>query len=277
MATPIIEPPPSYAQATSTNTALPPQPHRTASIPLHARRSMEDELRALPEGWVRTFDPASKHQFFVDTFSDPSRSIWHHPYDDEIYMSTLPPAQRANIRGGPSMLHHAMPSRAEIAAESTDDDDDDDDEVHHARDEAIAMHHRDRDMDRNSRTLGRRLKDKLTGTTHEQRVAERARRETEEMEMYREHQAMRRGMEDAMRSGEPQLLGKDNHEVDLYLEPPGRTFPGVVGVKKLSPYMVEVFYEEGQRPGPPGRYVRPEGEMYGYGYGGYDCDIFGLD
>jgi hypothetical protein len=38
------------------------------------RRSMDDERRDLPPGWVRCFDPKSEHHFYVDEKT--KRSIW---------------------------------------------------------------------------------------------------------------------------------------------------------------------------------------------------------
>lgn len=64
------------------------------AIPAAIRRSMEDEARALPKGWVRSYDPETSHQFFVDTTADPPRSIWTHPYDDEEYLRTLSTEER---------------------------------------------------------------------------------------------------------------------------------------------------------------------------------------
>ena len=68
-------------------------------------------------------------------------------------------------------------------------------------------------------SYGRRLKDKLTGTTHEQREQERYRRNQEEDEAYRQHMHVRRAMTLAEQTGEPQFLGKDNQGFDVYLEP----------------------------------------------------------
>ncbi|KAK0629472.1 hypothetical protein B0T17DRAFT_469620, partial [Bombardia bombarda] len=246
----------------------------SAVIPLHARRSMEDELlRPLPAGWVRAFDRKTKHQFFVDTSANPSRSIWSHPYDDEPYLRTLSAPERDRICSPNTGLHDTAAARLhteQIAGESTDEDSNLLDHLPHP-DEGIAGAHQQGGGGGDRRTVGRKLKDKITGMTHEQRVAARARREKEEQELYREHQILRRGMRGAMDTGRPQLLGEDDNGVKMFLEPPRHTFPGVVDVKRLSPYMVEVFYEPGQWPGPLGRYVRPEGDMYGYGYGGYDC------
>ncbi|KAI1849502.1 hypothetical protein JX265_012753 [Neoarthrinium moseri] len=249
--------PPSYEQATGSTSFA--RRERNGITP-QARRSIEDESRPLPDGWVRTFDPVSKHQFFVDTRADPPRSIWHHPYDDEEYMNSVSPEERQHLGG-----IMRCPSKEDISAETTDEEGDD--HAHGSRGKqplgtASSSHAR------GSRGLGRRMKDKLTGTTHEQRAAERQRREQQERDMYRQHQIFRRGLEAALNSGQPQYLGEDDNGVPVYLEPPGFN-PGirVRRVARLSPYIQEIFYEP---PGPVpsgARYVRPD-ELY-TGYGAY--------
>ncbi|KAA8569545.1 hypothetical protein EYC84_001163 [Monilinia fructicola] len=164
---------------------------------------MEDEARSLPDGWIRQYDPELHHQFFVDTTHDPPRSIWHHPYDDEQYMSALTPIERRQIEG-----IHRVPSDADIEAESTDDDD------------APAP-----PADRSApptriHKLGRKVKDKLTSSTHAERAARRRQRERQEADAYRRHQALRRAMAEAARTGAPQLVGRDRNGKDVYLEPP---------------------------------------------------------
>ena len=131
----------------------------------------------------------------------------------------------------------------------------------------------------NKFSLGRKLKDHLTGTTHEERTAERTRRAAAEREMYRQHRILRRAMFEAMRSGRPQLMGRDENRVRVFLEAPGHTFPGVTAVARLSPYLSEVNYDgsDGRRTGPRGRYLRPEGDMYGCGYGEYGCGKFAAE
>ncbi|KAK4113390.1 hypothetical protein N656DRAFT_797266 [Canariomyces notabilis] len=256
------DPPPSYEEAIG-DRPLPQQARN--GIPLRARRSMEDELRPLPPGWVREFDPETQHQFFVDTKTSPPRSIWHHPYDDETFLNSLPPTEREQIRASQSGLFQRRPSAADLVAEQTDEDGSDSDTHTHTH----AHTHR-------TIKLGRKLKDHLTGTTHEERVAERTRRAHAERELYRQHCVVRRAMIDGMRTGRPQLLGRDENRVHMYLEPPGHTFPGVAGVSRISPYLLEIRYNDadGRRPGPPGRYFRPEGDMYGLGYGAYGCGRF---
>ncbi|KAL2173660.1 uncharacterized protein P884DRAFT_280807 [Thermothelomyces heterothallicus CBS 202.75] len=305
------DPPPSYEEAVRGGPEALPRQARNG-IPLRARRSMEDELRPLPHGWVRELDPETRHQFFVDTLASPPRSIWHHPYDDDTYLDSLPLPERDRIRATRSAAQRRRPSVADIVAEETDGDDGEPD-YHSSPSSPSSPRREGENQDRGQagdeeeeeeeekkpkqderwlqrrHSLGRRLKDRLTGTTHEQRAAERARRAAAERELYRQHRLVRRAMIDAMRTGRPQPLGvawggdasgwwsssssssSPPSSARLYLEPPGRTFPGVVAVHRLSPYLIEVIYDREQRPGPPGRYLRPEGDMYGVGYGGYGC------
>ncbi|TBU48211.1 hypothetical protein BD309DRAFT_912499 [Dichomitus squalens] len=44
----------------------------------------------LPDGWIREFDPKSKHPFWVDTQAKPPRSIWVHPFEDEQFLAEHP-------------------------------------------------------------------------------------------------------------------------------------------------------------------------------------------
>ncbi|KAK0755057.1 hypothetical protein B0T18DRAFT_435263 [Schizothecium vesticola] len=198
-------------------------------IPLHARRSMEDELRPLPPGWVRTYDPETQHQFFVDTSRDPPRSIWVHPHDDDEYLASLPAEERARLR--------LRPSTPEAAMHDTTDEE----------------HEHEPAAQQPKKKLGRKLKDKITGTTHEQRARERAEREEREREAYAQHQRFRMGMQEAARTGRPQFIGTDRSGDDVYLEPAGRGFPGVAAVRRLGPYLEEVQYRSGMSPGPTGR------------------------
>ncbi|KAK3307825.1 uncharacterized protein B0T15DRAFT_409892 [Chaetomium strumarium] len=259
------DPPPSYEQAIKDHPHSLPQEPRNG-IPLHARRSMEDELRPLPAGWVRDFDPETQHQFFVDTTATPPRSIWQHPYDDDVYLNSLPAPERERIlaTGHSATEMHRRPSTADIVAEDSDTDDDDDP---FSSASAAALPPRPKKKEDNDRrSLGRRLKDHLTGTTHEERARERERRARAEEELYRQHQALRRAMREAMRTGQPQPLGRDESRggEEVFIEPPGVRFPGVVEVRRVSPFVSEVVYDERR---PAGRYLRTEG-LYGGGGGG---------
>ncbi|VBB76547.1 Putative protein of unknown function [Podospora comata] len=239
----------------STTTAL---QHKDA-IPMQARRSMEDELRPVPSGWVREFDPDTHHQFFVDTNYNPNpRSIWHHPHDDSEFLSSLNEAEKDKVRL--QISETVLDSADDLSDEPTDDSGSD-----------------SKSSDTSGkRSLARKLKDTLTGTTHDERVSARAERALKEKEMYRQHRILRRGMATAMHTSRPAFLGKDENRTHMYLEAPGHTFPGVADAKPISPYLDEIIYDESEYgySKPKGRYLRPGSKMYGFGYGGYGCGKF---
>ncbi|KAF1991734.1 hypothetical protein K402DRAFT_389115 [Aulographum hederae CBS 113979] len=256
------EPPPSYETAThETRNGIPPQ----------HRRSMEDEHRSLPSGWVRQFDSETLHQFFVDTKADPPRSIWHHPYDDETYLSSLDPAERQHI----TRMNRSV-SLKDIEAETSDEED-------HAGPSRAAKKVADTaeaggaathggEPPKGVRKYGRKLKDKLTSSTHGERELERQQRAEQERRSYEAHMAVRRAMQRAMETGEPQFACKDSNGKNIYIEPPRSGygvggFPGSGGRGGMmySPYSQGVYADPNARffrPAQP--YARP----YGYGYGG---------
>ncbi|KAG9016621.1 hypothetical protein FRB90_002782 [Tulasnella sp. 427] len=96
----------------TTQQDAPPPYHRRNSnhdlqVPMSDvdRMSMEDESRALPDGWIRQFDPGNAHHFYVDTRANPPRSIWVHPLDDEQYrrehnLPPLSPRPPSSPKGG---------------------------------------------------------------------------------------------------------------------------------------------------------------------------------
>ncbi|KAL8678088.1 MAG: hypothetical protein Q9186_005527 [Xanthomendoza sp. 1 TL-2023] len=247
------EPPPSYDAATAAR-PNPAPPGSTQSflrvrngIPPEYRRSMEDEGRPLPTGWQRQYDPQNQHQFFVDTRQEPPRSIWHHPYDDDEYMNSLDPAERQKIQGS-----LRVPSHADINAESSEDD--------HASTQPLPPRPEKPEKQR----FGRKMKDKLTGTTHEQRQEERRQRAIAEEQAYQRHRQLRQAMVTAMNTGQPQHIGKDRDGRDLYIEPPQHVNRGGYGYG-YNPYT------QGPYASPNARFLRPTGPYgrpYGGGYGG---------
>lgn len=262
------EPPPPYetaASSSSTSTAAPTHLHPDTAhkerngIPPSIRRSMEDEKRDLPEGWVRQYDAKEHHQFFVDVTADPPRSIWHHPYDDEQYLSSISPEERKRIQA----LHKA-PTLADVEAESSDDD------HHHNYTAHPELPPRPtNDQTGGSRKFGRKLKDKITNSTHEEREAKRRQREEEERRAYEQHQQFRMAMSKAAQTGVPQFLGKDREGKEVYIEPPygaGGGYGGYgQGAYGYNPY------SQGPYANPNARFIRPQdpyNRPYGYGYGG---------
>lgn len=286
MSTP-SEPPPPYEASTSNSRPVASTsqqqdpthlqiPHKTRSgIPPLSRRSMEDESRPLPTGWVRQYDSKSNHQFYVDTTTTPPRSIWHHPYDDDSYMSSLSPSERARIEG-----LHTVPSHADIEAESSMDDDDHHTGGGYPADLPPRQNTQEGDV-KGVHKFGRKMKDKITNSTHVEREQKRAQREAEEAEAYRRHQHIRQQMAKAAETGQPQLLGKDKDGKDVYIEPPatygggygggyggmgGGFGGGYGGGYGYNPYGNGGVYDT-----PNARYIRPQdpyNRPYGYGYGG---------
>ena len=221
---------------------------------------MEDEGRALPSGWVRSYDPQNHHQFFVDTNVEPPRSIWCHPYDDEQYMNTLDPKERQKIKGS-----LRVPSQADITAESSDEEGD---HHHHFKQTGTAeLSPRDSNPPTGVTKLGRKMKDKMTGTTHQQREQERAQRAEEERRAYQRHQELRQAMSRAAQTGEPQYVGKGRDGRDIYIEPPRGMGPPRGGYG-YNPYTQGPYANSNAmfiRPQYP--YSRPYGGGYGGGYG----------
>jgi hypothetical protein len=212
---------------------------------------MEDEHRELPPGWIRQFDPQEGHQFFVDTTKEPPRSIWVHPYDDPDFLSTLSPEERKKH----SRLHRSS-TLEDLAAEDTDNED-----QHEAK---LPPREGAAGQPKGIHKFGRKMKDKVTGTTHEQREQQRRQREEQERRMYQTHLRARQAMVRALETGQPQLLGKDREGKDVYILPPGG-MGAPRGAFGFNPYA------QGPYANPNVRYMRPAGPYgrpYGRGYGG---------
>jgi hypothetical protein len=229
---------------------------------------MEDEGRKLPAGWVRSLDPETHHQFFVDTTKDPPRSIWHHPYDDEEYLATLPTEERERLEQE-SMERRKNPSRDDIIAAHSDDD-----EVPHytAAPAELPPRPAGKGKARDQRTFGRRFKDKVTGMTHEQRAAERQRQAQYERELWETHLRIRQAMTQAAQTGQPVHVGKDSTGRDVYVEPPygGGFNTRYPGMNQGARYNYDP-YGMGSYTTPNARYIRPAGPYgrpAGSGYGG---------
>jgi len=271
MSTP-SEPPPPYEAATKPGPSkfLDVPQARNGITPAH-RRSMEDEQRPLPNGWVRSYDKESNHQFFVDTRSDPPKSIWHHPYDDEEYLRSLSPQERENV----TRLHRSV-SLKDIAAESSDE------EGHHSSQKpsrggagsnaagpsgttgAAGTAAFAEEQPKGLHKFGRKMKDRVTNSTHEEREKERAQRAEEEQQAFQQHLAYRKAMSRALQTGQPQFLGKGRDGHDIYIESPnGPPIPN--GARGYNPY------SSGPYADPNARFVRPNmpyNRPMGYGYGG---------
>jgi hypothetical protein len=211
---------------------------------------MEDEQRPLPAGWVRQFDQQSGHQYFVDSKATPPRSIWSHPYDDEVYLRSLSSQERDHV----TRLHHSV-SLKDIEAESSDDE-------HHVP-KKTAPPENEGEL-HGVHKFTRKMKDRLTHSTHSEREAARQQRGEQERKAYEAHVAARQAMSRAIQTGQPQFLLKDKDGHDVYIESPnGPPIPR--GARGYNPYA------HGPYADPNARFVRPEqpyARPYGYGYGG---------
>ncbi|RKU40374.1 hypothetical protein DL546_003061 [Coniochaeta pulveracea] len=253
--------PPSYEQATGSSSASQPQPAASSTlqvpsntgrngIPADSRRSMEDEGRPLPPGWIRCFDHHYDHHYYVDKTKNPPRSIWRHPYDDQTYIDSLPPAERDRLsREG--LLHPHAPTKSDPDYGTTSNN----------GGSAAEASSRPANAQEGA-SLGRKLKDRLTNSTHEERATRRREEAEQEEEALRSYKLFREGLKAATRTGKPHLLGVDDEGRELYLQPPGAHYPRVARENRLSPYVTEVIYEKGGGPqvGKSGaRFVRADG------------------
>jgi len=210
-------------------------------------------------------------QFFVDTNAKPARSIWHHPYDDDEYLSTLSSSERERVQ-------HHHPTMPDIAAEETDDEYEyHDTKQPHANQSSSAalktagVSSATASSSKGKESFGQKMKDKLTGSTHAEREKERAKRAEDEQKAYQRHQALRQAMNRAIETGQPQLIGKDAQGHDLYLEPPEQQGGGY-GMRpangQYNPYASGPYQNPNARfLKPDYGYNRPGGYGYGMGYG----------
>lgn len=193
------------------------------------------------------------------------RSMWNHPYDDDQYLSTLSSEERERIeQESLNRGHHT--SKADIMAAHSEDDEDDE---HHHNNTGELPPRPDKGKGKDNRTFGRKFKDKVTGSTHEEREQERRKRAEQERKMYEQHQRIRQAMAKAAQTGQPQLVGKDRDGKDLYIEPPG--YSGRGGGYPGRGYGYDPYGQGSVYTTPQGRYIRPPNPYSrpaGYGYGG---------
>lgn len=266
------EPPPAYdhvagrsstsnhAAGTSANLSVPEENDVQA-----ARKSMEDMVRPLPKGWIRQWDPASHHNFFVDTLANSPRSIWCHPHDDPEYQNAHPDEiNRERERIQHESLVHA------------DTDEDEDDAFVAANSGGAKGGHGKASTaggatsgssapPKGVKKFGRSLKDKMTNTTHEEREAKRKAEKEAEQRALERHRAIRQLLIKATQTGQPQLVGRDKQGRDIYAQPPPPGAYGYGASLGYSPYqtMNGPYGGAGPYSAPMGPYRRGGGMMGG--------------
>ena len=181
-------------------------------------------------------------------------------------MNSLSPAERQRVQ-----KLHEVPSRADIEAESSEDDEEGRNHQSHIAHPAAGsgeLPPREAHPASGVTKFGRRMKDKLTNTTHEQRERQRAQRAEEERKAYQRHMELRQAMSRAAQTGQPQFVGKGRDGKDVYIEPPqmmGPSYGAYGGGYGYNPYV------QGPYGNPNATFVRPQNPYsrpYGRGYGG---------
>ncbi|KAF4550954.1 Hypothetical protein D9617_15g043080 [Elsinoe fawcettii] len=250
--------PPSYDAATASSSTTHSTQHNATHLqipeaPRAARKSMEDERRLLPRGWVRQWDTKEHHQYFVDTKTNPPRSIWIHPLDDPEIVQSLPSEERERLQDEEEKLRRS-PSPSQQSFPDLP-------QRHSGSSEASHSSHK--------KGLGERIADKVTGMSKEERDRQRAQRDEEERQYHEMHARFRTALHRAQVTGQPQFLAKDREGHDVYIEPPqmpmmGRVggYPGAYGPRQYgyNPYT------HGPYSSPDARFLRPN---YAYGRPGY--------
>jgi len=211
------------------------------------RVDMEDSFRELPDGWRREFDPSTEHFFYVDTKASPPRSIWVHPLDDPDFLKSHPQYREASRLSSPpegappvdekgrQQQHGGASSHAPVAAAASSSS-----HGHGSHSEQRKPKSKD------ERTLGRKMKDKLTGSTHEERVLQRRKQKEAELKAHQQYIMRRNEIIKAQREGRLQTV---------YAAP---------SMPYGSRYGGYNSYGYGG-----GMYGRPMYGGYGGGYGGY--------
>jgi hypothetical protein len=124
------------------------------------------------------------------------------------------------------------------------------------------------------KSFGEKLKDKVTGSTHDERVKSRAQRAEEEREYYEAHIKLRQAMQRPQITGQPQFFARDRDGKNIYIEPPGGPGYGYGGYGPqgygVNPYSAS----SGAYADPNARFIRPS-NPYNRPYGGYPGGGYG--
>lgn len=199
------EPPPAYAPEAAAH-GTEPEPSASLQVPAEEeeymtdRASFEDAHRELPPGWVREVDLATEHAYFVDTRATPPRSIWCHPYDDPDFLASIPDtgAPSSSSRPHPNYDHasndpaaRTSSNRLQRPQNSTTGAN-----THVSGGSGVVDH-----STTEKPTLGRRIKDKLTNSTHAERVKQREEQRKYEKRQYEAYIEARTQQIAAQRAG----------------------------------------------------------------------------
>ncbi|KAJ9104800.1 hypothetical protein QFC19_003941 [Naganishia cerealis] len=242
---------------------------------IEARKSMDDEYRELPEGWVRCFDKNTNHHFYVDTRTE--RSTWLHPYDDPVYLESLPdthPANPNSEEARSARAKHEEISRAAKQKQASSSSSGRQD-VHSAAQAAMAGG--SSSQARDDRSMGGKLKDKLLGSTKEERKKAKLEQQERDRKAAEEYLARRKALME-QQANDPQLR---MYSASFTLPGLGRTDnSSTICVRRAGGYYSNPYRYSA--PMDPYRsrydvmYSRPLGYGYRPGYGGYYGGGYGV-
>lgn len=178
------------------------------------------EDRPLPQGWVRQFSPDHSRWYYVDTDANKGggRSTWNHPLFDELYLSSLDPAERTCVEWD-NKLFTLRQLGINVALAS---------EPESVRDAREVLQHQGAVADsaepvRGFRKMGRRLKDGMTKSTHAEREEKRKGKKKRHDIFVNAQARLSRAFAQSRETGIPQFVQQDVDGRDVVVLPPRPT------------------------------------------------------
>jgi hypothetical protein len=152
---------------------------------------MQNERYPLPFGWIKQVDQASGHPYYVDTKATPPRSIWTHPYEDDVYLKEHPDVREKINAGGrhggsesdlkPPSFEESQRRHSFGGASSS------------SRPKPASTSTAPSSKPKDRRFFGK-LKDKAIGTKEEREAEKRRRREEDRIRMELQQQRMQQNL-----------------------------------------------------------------------------------
>jgi hypothetical protein len=253
----IMELPPSYATVTATS-GFNIQPYQDVSD--KPRQRLEDKNRLPPEEQIQHPGGKKWHRLLIERTQKATKSTTGPLCDETQHPKVLPTVQGQE----PDSKSAISDTNTNSSSSYADDESDSDDastiipekrgvRVNIGFPGSIVM-------------LGRKLKDRMTHTTHEEREMTRRLRAAERERVLRWEHKIRRTMSKAMDSGQPQYLHTDGDGMDVYVEPPDRAAAASASSSKTTTRDIDTNplspYHD-----PNARFVKPKytyDDLYGY-------------
>ncbi|KAI0639809.1 hypothetical protein C8Q77DRAFT_1083006 [Trametes polyzona] len=163
---------------------------------------MSYDTEPLPDGWVREYDPNTKHPFWVDTKARPPRSIWVHPYEDEQFLREHPDVRDRLARDRRETPSEAPPPYSPRRHSYHGASSGSQSHLNVPGNERRNAHSQPGTpaVDRNQRSFFGKLKDKAIGTKEEREAKREAERRREEQYMRQLAEQRRRIQQQRMSS-----------------------------------------------------------------------------